>query len=483
MAGIVSYGAYVPWYRLNRKIIFKAMGWFNPFPPPPGEKAVANYDEDSITMAVAAGMDCLQGFNRQEVEGLYFATTTAPFKERQNAGIIASALNLRENVRAADFAGAPKSGTAALLAASETVKAQTAKNVLVCAADTRLGKMGSTQEQLFGDGAAAFLLGEEKVIATLDGYYSLTCDFVDHRRAQYDRFDRSWEERWIRDMGYFRVIPQLINGLLKKYNLALEDFARVIFDCPYNRAHAAIAKKLGIAPEKLQSNLIAEVGDTGSAYALMMLVAALEEAKPGDKLLVVSYGSGGEALYLTVTEEITRLKGRKGIKGHLAVKKELDSYEKYTVFRNMVPLEVGMRGEEIAMSQMSTLFKNRKIVLSLCGSRCTKCGTPQFPAQRVCVNPDCGAVDQMEEYCFADKKGHIFSYTGDLLAASLNPPAIYGLVDFEGGGRYMFDFTDCELDSLKVGMPVQMSFRRKQTDEARGHYGYFWKAVPVKEEK
>lgn len=482
MVGIISYGAYIPRYRLNRKTILKAMGWFNAVGLP-GEKAVANYDEDSITMAVAAATNCLRGFNREEIDGLYFATTTAPYKEGHNAGIIANALNLRNNIRTADFTSTTKSGTSALLAASEAIKARSIQKALVCVADNRLGKMGSTQEYLFGDGAAAFLVGEEGVIAKIEDSYSLSLNFIDHRRTQKDLFDRSWEDRWIRDEGYLKFIPQLISELLQKCNLSAENITKLIYTCPYAREHADIGKKLGIASEKLQNNLIAEMGDTGSAYALIMLIAALEEAKPNDKLLVANYGSGGDALCFTITENITGMADRKGVKAYLSAKKELDSYEKYTVFRNIVPLEVGIRGEEIAFTQLSTLFRERKNVISLCGSKCKKCGTPQYPAQRICVNPNCETVDQMEEYCFSDKKACLFTYTGDSLAASLNPPAIYGIVDFEGGGRFMFDITDCELDSLKVGMPLQMSFRRKYADESRGVYGYYWKTVPLKEEK
>ncbi|MEW5897641.1 MAG: OB-fold domain-containing protein [Bacillota bacterium] len=481
MAGIVSYGAYVPWYRLNRQTILWTMGWFNPAAMLPGKKAVAGCDEDSITMAVEAGVDCLQGFPREKVDALYLATTTAPYKERQNAGIAAAALDLREDLRTADFTDSLKAGTAALLSANEAVRAQGAAQVLVAAADTRLGKMGSAQEYFFGDGAAAFLLGEENVIAELKGFYSLSADFADHRRAAQDVFDRAWEERWMRDAGYLQFIPRAIAGLLKKYGLNAGDLAKVIYACPYNREHTAIARKLGLPPEKVQDNLMSEVGDTGAAYPLMMLAAALEEAQPGDKILVVSYGNGADALYFEVTEEIVNRKDRKGVRGHLADKNDLGSYEKYAVFKNLLPLEVGIRGEEIAFTQLSTLFRERRSVLGLVGVRCRKCGTPQFPVQRVCVNPECGAVDQMEPYRFSDRRGRLFTYTADRLAASLNPPAIYGIVDFEGGGRYMFDLTDCEQDALKVGMSVRMSFRRKYSDETRGIYGYFWKAVPLRE--
>jgi len=143
-------------------------------------------------------------------------------------------------------------------------------------------------------------------------------------------------------------------------------------------------------------------------------------------------------------------------------------------------MEMGMRGEESASTSMSLLFRDRKAILALCGSKCKRCGTPQYPPQRICVNPDCGAVDEMEDYCFSDKKGILFTYTGDNLAASIDPPAMYGMVDFDGGGRFWFDLTDCDLESVKVGLPVEMTFRRKYLDETRGVHGYFWKAVPIR---
>jgi len=192
MAGIVSFGAYVPRYRLKRMTIFGAMGWINPanIMLAQGEKAVANQDEDSLTMAAEASIDCLRGFDRSKVDALYFASTTMPYAERQNSGIISLALNLRDDIRSADFSGALKSGTSALLSALEGVGSKSLRQAVVCASDCRLGKMGSPQEMIFGDGGASFLIGEEGTIAEFKGSYSLTADFVDHYRGSKTTFDR-----------------------------------------------------------------------------------------------------------------------------------------------------------------------------------------------------------------------------------------------------------------------------------------------------
>ncbi len=483
MTGISSYGAYVPRYRLKRMSIFQNMGWINPttIMLAQGEKAVANSDEDSLTMAAGASMECLNGFDRSALDGLFFASTTMPYQERQNAGIIAAALNLKDDVRSADFSGALKAGTSALISALEGVKSGSVRQILVCAADCRLGKMGSPQEMIFGDAGAAFLVGDKEVVAEFKGSFSLTCDFVDHYRGSKTPFDRQWEDRWIRDLGFDEFVPKAIGGLLQRTHLQIKDFAKIIFQCPYDAERKNLAKILKMDPARVQDPLHSIIGETGTAHALLMLVKALEEAQPGDKLLVVSFGSGCDALCFEVTDQILKRKGKKGILQYLANRAELTSYAKYAVFRGMLPVDIGLRGEEDFLTRWSLLWRKRKAVLSLVGSRCKKCGTPQYPPQKICVNPACGAVEEMEDYPFADKTGRILSYTGDMLAASYDPPEMYGFVEFEEGGRFQCNFTDCTLDDLKVGMPVTFSFRKKYHDEKRDIRGYFWKAVPRKE--
>lgn len=483
MAGICSYGGYVPRYRLNRGVIVQAMAWMNVaiMAHAQGEKAVANFDEDPITMGVAAGLDALKGFDRSKVEGVYFASTTMPYKERLNAGIIVPALNVKDQVRAADFGGGLKAGTTALLAALEGVESGRVNNIVVTSADCRLGMAATAQEMIFGDAAAAFVVGDKDVLAEFKGSYSVTYDFADHMRAYSADFDRQWEERWIRDMGYAQFIPEAINGLLDKYQLKITDFAKVVYACNNRGARKDINKKLDITPEIEQGNLQAEIGDSGTSHPLVMLAHALDSAQPGDKILVASYGSGADALYFEVTENIRKQTDRLGISGYLAKKANLDNYTKYVVWRDLLPADVGMRNEVADYTAFSMLWRRRKEVLGLLGSQCQQCGTPQWPPQRICCNPDCGAVDTMDPYPFADKTAHIISYTGDMLMLGLNPPLLTARLEFEGGGRNMFELTDCTLDELSTGKAMQMTFRKKYEDKARNIIGYFWKAMPAQE--
>ena len=479
MKGITAYGVSLPYYRIKRETIMKAMGWFNPglAALKSGEKAVANHDEDSLTMAVAAGQSCLLDMDRSGINALYLASTTLPYQERSNGGIALAALNLSPECMTAEFGAEVKCGVTALTSA---LSKEDEGSALVCASDCRLGKAGGSNESLLGDAAAAFGVGRDNVVVSFEGAYSLSFDFADLRRASGDRFVRPWEERWIREEGYTKFIPQAVRRVLDKAGVDPRAVAKVIFPPMGARDHSALAKSLGLEPEQVEDPLLQTIGNAGAAHPLLMLAAALEHAKPGDLIVVVGYGGGADALLLKATDRINDLKDRSKVQRALAYRQEMDSYTKYLSFKNMISKESGIRGEEIAVTSQSLAWREQDAVIRLAGGRCKACGTPQYPRERICINPRCGAVDQMEFYSFSDKKGHLFTYTADHLTYSEDPPALYGIVDFEGGGRYWFDLTDCRLDSLRVGQSVQMTFRRKYQDEARSLCGYFWKATPCR---
>jgi 3-hydroxy-3-methylglutaryl CoA synthase/NAD(P)-dependent dehydrogenase (short-subunit alcohol dehydrogenase family)/putative sterol carrier protein len=478
MIGIVSYGGYIPRLRLNRMTIYQQIGWLAPalIMVAQGERSMCNWDEDSLTMAVAAARDCLTGVDKAKIDTLYLASTTMPFADRLNAGIVATALNLREDMRSADLSSTQRAGTTALAAALEAVAS--GRTALVTASDRRETRAGSFYEMWYGDGAASLLLGSEKVIAEFKGSHSLTYDFVSHYRAAGHRFDYTWEERWVRDQGYARIIPEAISGLLAKLDMTIGDVDKVIYPCFIEREHAQIARAIGADKDQVAGNLHAACGETGVAHPLVMLVHALESAKPGERIVVAGFGQGSDALCFEVTEDIQALPPRKGIRGSLEDGVSTDSYMKFLKFRGLIETEAGIRAEAPDQTAMSTLWRKRKMILGLVGGKCTVCGTPQYPKAEICVNPDCGALHAQEDYEFAGIPATVKSFTGDNLAVSADPPAIYGMVQFDGGGRFMADFTDCEMGDLSVGTPVEMVFRRHYVDEERGFTGYFWKAVP-----
>jgi len=478
--GITSFGGYIPRLRLNRMAIYETMGWFSPaiVMVAQGERSFGNWDEDSVTMAVAAARDCLVGQDREQVDGLFLGSTTLPFADRQCATLVKEALNLPDAVRTADFTTSQRAATTALSTAIAAVKGGEAHRLLVTGSDMRQTKSATFYEMWFGDGAASVLVGDVGVVAEYAGAYSVSHDFVDHYRAAGKRTDYTWEERWVRDEGYAKILPPAIEALLQKIGWAVGDVATFCYPCFFKAEHKKIARALGARPEQVADNLHEACGETGAAHPLVLLVRALETSKPGDRIVVAGFGQGADVLAFQVTDAIEDLPPRKGVTGHLDDKVVTSQYAKFLKFRDLIDTDLGIRAEAPTQAAPTVMWRKRKLLNGLVGGRCTRCGTPQLPRQDICVNPECRAVDTQEPYAFADRPARVKSFTGDMLAVSMDPPAIYGMVEFEEGGRFMADFTDCTLDEVAVGQPVKLVFRKRFTDNSRGMTGYFWKAVP-----
>src|SRR5258708_18994445 len=204
--GIVGFGAYVPPLRVSREEIAAAHAWVTPGLRLQAkyERSVAGWDEDAITMAVEAARDCLNGIDRAGVRGLYFGTTTAPFADRLNSGLVAAALGLDETVTAQDTTGSPRAGASALLTAFDAAASH--EGTSLCAvADRRTAAPATTQELRTGHGGAAILVARGAGLARLLGTASLTVDFVDHYRTEGAEFDYYSEARWLRDAGYLQL--------------------------------------------------------------------------------------------------------------------------------------------------------------------------------------------------------------------------------------------------------------------------------------
>lgn len=138
-----------------------------------------------------------------------------------------------------------------------------------------------------------------------------------------------------------------------------------------------------------------------------------------------------------------------------------------------------MRSELDKATALSSLYRNRATLTGFVGGKCNVCGTLQFPKSNICVNPNCNAFHSQEPQPFSDLEGRIMSYTADNLTYSADPPACYGMVQFDAGGRVMIDFTDVTPDDIDVGRKMDMVFRIKDYDGQRGFTRYFWKATPA----
>ena len=457
MAGITSYGAYIPRYRLGKE----TAGWGLPV-----EKPVGNFDEDSLTMAVAAGMDCIEGLDRSAVDGLFFATTTSPYIEKQGASIVAAAVDLGRNILTNDITNSLRAGTLAMRSALDAIAAGSAKQIMVTVADCRMGAPGSEVEQLSGDGAGALLFSGDGVIAEVIGSYSVSDEMMDMWRAEGDMSVRTWEDRFVLETGYLKILPEAVSGLMQKLNLTPKDITKACYYGPNPRRHGEMARRLGLDPEtQIQEPLFGRMGNTGAAYSIMLLIAALEEAKPGDRILVASYGDGADAYLLEVTKEIEKVGPKRGIKSNLEAKR---------ISKAVGVRGAAMRGLDGGPPSISARWREREEIDRLHGAKCLSCGLIQYPPQRVCSK--CHTKDQWETVRLADKKGKIFTFSLDYLVPGIDRPLAITIINFDGGGRGLFMMTDREIEDVACESPVEMNFRKLRS--SGGVHNYYWKAIP-----
>jgi 3-hydroxy-3-methylglutaryl CoA synthase len=475
MAGISSYGAYIPFYRLSRAEIARA--WETG--PVPGERAIASYDEDSLTMGVEAALDCTKGVAVERIDGLFFASTSSPYKDKQSAATIAMVLGLNENTVTMDFGGSFRSGTNALRVAVDMVQSGSAKNILVIASELRLAYPSGPFEMNFGDGAVAVLVSDTNAIAEIENFYSVFEELQDIWRSDRDIFARSAEDRFIIDSGFNRIVPKAVSDALKKFNLTQKDFTRCVLYIPNQRQVPGLVKRLGFDP-KTQSKdaLYAKVGDAGAAMALMLLVESLEESKPDNRILLVNYGNGCDVFSIKTSVGIDNAKGnRRAVQGYTNSKAMLNNYNRYLRWHELVMIQPPARPAlEVRQPGPQAQWRENENVFRLRGTKCNHCGTPQYPPQRVCVV--CRTKDDFEYYSFVDKKAKVYTFSHDFVMQTADPPVTVAMVDFEGGGRMMCDVTDRNPEQVKVGMPVEMTFRRLYY--VGGIYNYWWKARPVR---
>lgn len=478
--GIHAYGGYVPRLRLARAAIASAHSWFNPGLQSlgKGQRAICNWDEDTVTMAVEAARDCFAGQPAPALNGVYLASTTAPFQDRQNAGIVAEALSLGHELVTLDVGGSQRAGTSALATACKV--ASSGDRVLVLAAEKRRTKAASALELTTGDAAAAFVIADGPGVASLIGQASHAVDFVDHYRGQDETFDYVWEERWIRDEGFMKLIPEAVNRALANAQLSAADINHFCFPCAARRVAGTLAKTIGIADAAVRDNLQGQCGEAGAAHPLVMLAHALQDSKPGEVIAVVGFGQGVDVLLFRTTDELTNNRPAEGVGGHLRAGRAEDNYNRYLGVNDLLIMDHGLRAETDKQTGLTTLYRNKEMLLALVGGRCTVCGTLQFPKTNICVGPNCHAVDSQEPQPFSEMAAQLRSFTADRLTYSPSPPAYYGMVQFEEGGRAMLDLTDVAADAqLKVGDPMRMMFRVKDYDNRRGFRRYFWKATPI----
>lgn len=475
--GLTGFGAYVPRLRLERSAIAAAHRWMAPSLKglAKGERAFASWDEDPITMAVEAARDCLGVSDRRGISSLTVASTTFPYASLQNSIIAAGALSLKRTARAQDIGGSHRVGVAGLAAAL----GQREGDQLFAAADRLRAKPASSVEMSYGAGAAAFRLGSDKVVARLLGTGSVVAQFVDHFRPSDAEHDYFWEERWIRDEGYIKLVPEAIAEALCEANLGISDVRTLIMASPLKGMVAAVAKVLNFKGDVADS-LDAEVGYTGTAHPLLQLVKVLETAKTGERILVIGFGQGAEVIILEVTDHISSFRPVRGVSGAIADKVVTNDYLRMLSFYDAIELEWGMRAERESKAALTTQYRTADQLTAFVAGKCSLCDTIQFPQLAYCVNPECNAPSsKFASFPLPDQSAKVLTFTADSLSYYPAPPMFVGFAQFDVGARLLMEMVDVGPEGLEVGTKLRIVFRIKEVDKARGFRRYFWKAVPV----
>ncbi len=473
--GITSIGAYVPRLRLSRAAIGAAHKWMAPGSRGKGSRAFCNWDEDSVTMAVEAGRDCLRGIASGAVDSLVFASTTAPYDDLLNGAIVAGALGLPEAAGVTDTSGSQRAATTAL----RDLLRRGAGNALLVASDRLKARPASVQEQSYGAGAAAVGVGSGDVLATLAGSASLHANLVDHFRSSRSDFDYVWEERWVRDEGYAGLVPKAVKAALEDAGLSIGQIGRLVVPSPMKGAAAAVAKATGFSGETVDP-LEAGCGYAGAAHALLLLAHALETAKPGDRIMVVGFGQGVDVLILEVRRAFVPPRAWRGVSGSLADRLETEDYLRMLSFYGAVQLDWGMRSEKFGKAALTDAYRNAHQLQHFNAGKCPRCAAVQFPQLAYCVSPGCAGVStEFEAVSLVDEPARIVTFTADWLTYHPAPPLYVGFVQFDNGARVLMETVDATAESVDVGVPVRMVFRIKERDAVRGFSRYFWKATPT----
>ena len=477
MNGLVAYGTYLPYWRLERAAIAAALGT----PPGHGTRAVASYDEDTTTMGVEAARVALAAApDGIEVGQLLFASSSPAYLDKTNATAIHAALGLDASVGAYDMGGSVRSAIGANRAAIAAPVP-----TLVIRSDLRTGLPGGTDERDGGDGADAYLFAPlngaaagDAVIAELLGAAASTGEFLDRWRIPGDTASRVWEERF-GEHAYLPLAEAALTEALKRAGLTADAIDHLVVTGVHPRAVRAVTKSVGVRPEAVVDDLSSQIGNPGAAQRGIVLADVFDRARPGQVVAVVSLADGADVGIVRTTDALAAYRERR----HTTVAEQIArgrpglEYPTFLTWRGQLQREPPRRPDPTSPAAPPS-YRHEEWKFGFTASRCEQCGTRHLPPARVCSS--CGAVDRMTHERLADSRATVATFTIDRLAYSLNPPVVAAVVDFDGGGRFRCELTDVDPATVAIGGRVEMTFRKIST--ANGVHNYFWKARPVRED-
>ncbi|HEV3266112.1 MAG TPA: OB-fold domain-containing protein [Acidimicrobiales bacterium] len=471
-AGIVSWGVYLPYWRLDRGAIGAAFGTA----PGKGTRAVAAYDEDTTTLGVEAARRALDFATVPTPADLYFSTPAPAYLDKTNATTIHAALGLPATSGAYDLCGSVRSGWATLNLSALSGEQRPTMAVI---SDLRTGLAGGAEESQAGDGAVAFVFAPEGGVAEVIGQASATDEFLERWRVPGESASRQWEDRFGEE-AYLPAGRSAFDEALEEAGLKADDVDYLVVAGLHTRAVGSLRKELSVTAERLAPDHGSRIGNLGAAQAGLGLADVLERATPGQVVVVVELADGADAVVLRTTAELTPVQESRRQAGAVSVADLVEqgradlAYAVFLSWRGQLRREPPRRPDP-ERPDAPAMLRNEGWKFGFNASRCEACGFVHLPPTRVCLS--CRAVDQMAPLRLADARGTVATFTVDRLAYSLSPPMVGAVIDFDGGGRYRGEMADVDPSAVAIGTRVEMTFRRLYS--AEGVHNYFWKARPV----
>ena len=468
MQGIIGYSAYVPFHRLRRDLIHQFLGRG----ATQGTRSVASYDEDTTTMAVEAAHNLLRDLGEWTPRRLWFSTTQPAYLDKTNSTVVHGALGLSESVLAADFMGSVHSGISAFLAAADS-----SAPTIVALSDLRSGLPGGADESAGGDAAAAFAIDSGTtlvpVIAEIIGEGHITSEALERWRDPAETTSRVWEERF----GEEVLAPAASSAFeesLKSAGIDHSDISHLIVAGLNARARRSFVSMSHVDRNHVVNDRTDTLGNSGSALPGVLLCEVLDTAGPDDLIAVVVLGDGATSLVLKTTDALPRRRSSQTVSGQLSSTSERLDYGTYLQWRHFLLTEPPRRPDPQSVAAPPA-YRNARFKLAFVGVTCDDCGALHLPPKSRCSA--CGST-HVSDRSMANEPASLSHLIVDHLAQTPSPPLVAGAIDFERGGRYRCELTDFDLDTLAVGIPVELTFRRVAT--TAGVHNYFWKARPAR---
>jgi hydroxymethylglutaryl-CoA synthase len=341
--GIIGYGAYVPRYRLPAKEVARIWtGGQGALPIK--EKSVPGLDEDVVTMSIEAARNALARaqVDPAQIRAVWVGSESHPYAVKPSSTIVAEAIGAVPNVQAADYEFACKAGTEAMVAAMALVGSQMARYALAIGMDTAQGRPGDALEYTAGAGGAAFLIGPAaESLAVIEGSYSYVTDTPDFWRREYQRYPEHGQ-RFTGEPAYFKHVTEAAQALMEANGTTPADYQYAVFHQPNTKFPQRVAANLGFSKEQIAPGLLVGViGNTYAGAAMIGLAGILDVARPGDRVLMVSFGSGAgsDAFSIRVTEHIEERRDlAPKTADYIARRTEID-YATYVRYRGKLALK------------------------------------------------------------------------------------------------------------------------------------------------